>query len=447
MPEHISAQTKEQYWKRLLPAEELLVVDDHLAVCEACRLQVGTALKLLPAELLSALEAEPFEHPVYEQLAAYADGELDDLESEIVESHFACCTQCSGELHDLQALRAQIASTVSAPAVSAPIVGIQPQRLTLRQQLAAFWRTPTLRIPLQFGAAAACLVLIAWAATVPLRRNIAELKAQLAQSEQRNDELQREYEIAKGDAGDLQRQIAQLQLGNDHSAEAVAIALNDGKLKVDAQGNIAGLEGLSSSNQQIVKSAIESGQVKTPTSISSLTGRAGVLMGGANNSANSGVAFALTSPIGTAVSSARPTFRWQSLQGATGYIVTVLDMDFNVINKSSLVASTSWTMSESLERGRNYIWIVTAITDGKEVKSPVAPAPEARFKVLERERVDEVLKMKRDYPDSHLLSGVFYAQAGLLDDAEREFQLLARENAKSDIARRLLRNVKAIRGR
>jgi len=438
VPEHISAKTLEQFRQRLLLPEELLIFDDHVAECEVCRAQMGGALESgSSTNLLAALEAEPFEHPIYEQLAAYVDGQWDDLESELIESHFVCCTQCSKELRDLQALKARMTSTLAAPVVGMP----QAQRLTLWEQLVAF--ISTFRVPLQLGAAAACLALIVWAATIPMRNNIAQLKAQLAQSEQRNDELQREYEIAKADGGDLQRQVAQLQSANPPSQESVAIALNDGRLKVDAQGAIAGLDGLSATNQQIVKSAIDSGQVKTPSSISSLTGRAGVLMGGANE----GVAFALTSPIGTAVSSTRPTFRWQGLQGATGYIVTVLDMDFNVINKSPLVTSTSWAMSESLERGRVYVWKVTAMKDGKEVKSPVPPAPEARFKVLERDRVDEVLKTKRDYPDSHLLSGLAYAQAGLLDDAERAFQLLAHENPKSDVARKLLRNVKALRGR
>jgi hypothetical protein len=39
--------------------------------------------------------------------------------------------------------------------------------------------------------------------------------------------------------------------------------------------------------------------------------------------------------------------------------------------------------------------------------------------------------------------GVLYAQAGLLDDAEREFSALLRANPKSEVARKLLSNVRA----
>jgi hypothetical protein len=241
--EHISTETFEQYRERLLPADRLLLMDDHLAECEACRLQMGNALKLAsPSDLLLGLDAEPFEHPGYGQVAAYVDGQLDGVEREIVESHFACCTHCSTELQDLQTFKTQMTSGFSAPAISAPVVEIpQARRSTLREQAAAF--VSAFRIPLQFAAAAACLALIAWAATVPLRRDIAELKTELAQSQQRNEELQREYEIATSNAGELQRQLAQLQPGNSSPQESVAIALNDGRLKVDEQGAIAGFTG------------------------------------------------------------------------------------------------------------------------------------------------------------------------------------------------------------
>lgn len=46
---------------------------------------------------------------------------------------------------------------------------------------------------------------------------------------------------------------------------------------------------------------------------------------------------------------------------------------------------------------------------------------------------------------SHLTLGVLYAQAGLLDDAERELQLLLRANPQSALAQKLLRGVRAKR--
>jgi anti-sigma factor RsiW len=445
--EHISVKNIQQYRKRLLSSRELLALDAHLAECEACRTQISStsAPYASPTDLISAIGTEEFEHPVYEQFAAYIDGQLDSVECEIIDSHLSCCKQCSRELSDLKTLKAQIASRLSTSTISEPVIErSNTQRVTLRAKLAPLWHMPSFRIPLQVAAATVFVALIIWAVTLPLRKDIVELKAQLAEARQRNEELQRDFETSKEDAESLQAQIAQLQSASQNpQPDASALALNDATVKIDAQGNVEGLAALPSGVQQAIRSALDTGQARTPQSISSLTGKAGVLMGGGKE----GVAFALVSPVGTIVSSTRPTFRWQNLKGATGYSVTVLDLDFNPISKSPVLGSTSWTIAEPLERGRTYVWVVTAIKDGKELKSPVAPAPEARFKVLEKATADEVLKSRQDYRDSHLISGMIYAQAGLLDEAEREFELLVHANPKSAVAHKLLRNLRSLRSR
>ena len=444
MQEHISAKTIQQYRERRLSSAELLALDDHLAQCAVCRAQISRppARHSAPADFIPALETEEFEHPLFEQFAAYLDRQMDSVEREIVESHLACCRQCARELSQLEALKADIAAYSPAVTIAEPVAATP--RVSWRERLAAFWGVPAFRIPLQVAGAAISVALIVWAVALPLRKNIAELKAQLAESQHRNEELQREFEIAKEDAESLQTQIAQLQrAGQNPPPDTRAFTLDDGPVKIDGQGNIEGLAALPAPFQQTIRGAIDTGQAKTPPAIGSLTGKAGVLMGGGNQ----GVAFALASPVGTAVSSARPTFRWQALVGATGYSVTVLDLDFNPISKSPQLASTFWTIDQPLERGRAYLWIVTATRDGKEIKSPVPPAPEARFKVLEQETANEVLKSLQAYRASHLISGLIFAQAGLLDEAEREFGLLARANPKSTVARSLLRNIKSLRGR
>ncbi len=447
MQEHISIKKIEQYRKRQLSSGELLALDDHLAECAACRAQISnpSVAQLSATDFIPDLRAEAFEHLVYEQFAAYVDGELDSVEREIVENHLSGCKPCSRELSDLETLKTEIASYLSKPAIAEPVVETPPaRRRNWRERFIAVWRVPAFRIPIQVATAAACIGLLVWAVTLPFRKDIVELKTQLARAERRNEELQRDYEIAKEDSESLQTQIAQLQSPTSPpQPEVRALALDDTTVKIDEQGNVQGLAALPSHFQQAVRSAIDTGQAKTPPAISSLTGKAGVLMGGGK----AGVAFALLSPVGTVVSSARPTFRWQNLAGASGYTVTVFDSDFNLISKSPVLASTSWTIAEPLERGHAYVWIVTAIKEGKELKSPAPPAPEARFKILEQETADEVLKNRRDYRDSHLLSGLIYAQAGLLDEAEREFELLVRANPKSAVAHKLLRNVKALRGR
>jgi hypothetical protein len=88
---------------------------------------------------------------------------------------------------------------------------------------------------------------------------------------------------------------------------------------------------------------------------------------------------------------------------------------------------------------------VSARRGGEEITSPAPPAPEARFKVLGRAGLEELSAAERAGSSSHLLRGVLYARAGLLDEAEREFSALLRDNPHSPVARKLLRNVRQLR--
>jgi hypothetical protein len=98
-----------------------------------------------------------------------------------------------------------------------------------------------------------------------------------------------------------------------------------------------------------------------------------------------------------------------------------------------------------LPRGGLYSWQVTARKEGQEIISPAAPAPEARFKVLEGAKLSELERTEAAYADSHLTRGVLYAQAGLLEDAEQQLRALLKANPNSSVARSLLQSVQTLR--
>jgi lipopolysaccharide biosynthesis regulator YciM len=86
---------------------------------------------------------------------------------------------------------------------------------------------------------------------------------------------------------------------------------------------------------------------------------------------------------------------------------------------------------------------VIALVDGKKVISPSASAPETKFAVLSAADLQELTRLKKS--KSHLALGVFYARAGLLNEAEREFQNLVKLNPQSELPRKLLRSVRSTR--
>jgi hypothetical protein len=85
---------------------------------------------------------------------------------------------------------------------------------------------------------------------------------------------------------------------------------------------------------------------------------------------------------------------------------------------------------------------VKAVKDSREFKAPSRGAPQAKFRVLDEARASELAQARRAYPSSHLTLGLLYLQAGLLDEAEREFRALEEANPNSELAQRLLKQAR-----
>jgi len=154
--------------------------------------------------------------------------------------------------------------------------------------------------------------------------------------------------------------------------------------------------------------------------------------------------FRLLYPVRRVVAEDRPVFRWESLPGVSSYRVYVLDADGKQVGLSEELppTQTQWKVPR-LRRGQIFSWLVTALVDGKKVVSPSASAPEMKFAVLSTPQVQELRRLKKS--NSHLALGVFYASAGLLDEAEREFESLIKLNPESELPRKLLQSVRSMR--
>jgi hypothetical protein len=112
------------------------------------------------------------------------------------------------------------------------------------------------------------------------------------------------------------------------------------------------------------------------------------------------------------------------------------------VTSSPQVTTVSWTSTQPLPRGHVYSWQVKAAKDGQETTVPRPPAPQAKFRVVEQSKANELAKAKRAYGSSHLTLGLLYAEAGLLREAEHEFRLLQKANPQSEIIRKLLRQLR-----
>jgi anti-sigma factor RsiW len=459
MAQHLSGQQIESWRRKTVPPAELLAIDDHLAACEACRSlllapEPQAAFAGLRAEMRAAAREES-EHLASELLAAYLDGELDEVDREIAESHLALCEPCTEELQELRAFKALMSTYPAAEYRPAPKPGLAGRLRGLRL-------FPAVLLPLgTAGAAAAAALAVFYVGVQPLRDQVASERVRADRLVASNAQLQQDATAAadlrtrltrlEGDAERARREAERLRKENERLKSAppqpapppasqggTQLALNDGGggLLRDPQGRLVRTQPLPAS----VQAAVEQQKLDTPVLMASLIGDRDIVRGGGDQG------FAVTGPAGTVVLSDRPAFSWRAMPRATGYVVSVYDAELNRVAASGPITGTSWRPEQPLARGGVYQWEVTALRGQDEIgKAPSPPAPEAKFKVLEADRAAALREAQRVHAGSRLTLGILYAEAGLLDEAERELRGLRQANPDSELARKLLTQLLRLR--
>ena len=190
---------------------------------------------------------------------------------------------------------------------------------------------------------------------------------------------------------------------------------------------------LSAAEHAAVDAAVQSGKLNRAPVLAQLTSRAGILMG----SQAQVLTFGPTFPVGVVVDAERPTLEWSPANEATAYRVSVFDELFNMVATSGWQQETRWTPERALPRGSSYVWQITARIGDREVVAPAPPQPESRFKVTSVEQSAQLAELRKRAGDSHLALAVLLAEAGVLDEAERELTLARTANPESSAVKRL----------
>lgn len=118
------------YVNRTLGVLELLRTDDHLAACFECVERLKSVLQAnqgrakavnSPSWELTAFE-EDF-HLGFEQIRAFVEAQLDEIDREIATSHLALCQSCLAEVEDLQLFRQLLSRQIGAQSSPSQIEG------------------------------------------------------------------------------------------------------------------------------------------------------------------------------------------------------------------------------------------------------------------------------------------------------------------------------------
>ena len=222
---------------------------------------------------------------------------------------------------------------------------------------------------------------------------------------------------------------------------AVARLLDEsGPVALGADGSISGLD-VPRDLQASLAEAMRSGQVRVPLLRSDLAVSRVTAMGPGGASAP----FGPLAPLSTLVRSDRPTLRFTAHPGASGYVVSIYDLDLERVASSPTLRATEWTPERPLPRGRTYLWQIEARTPTGRVAAPAPPAAEARFHVASADTAASVDAAVGT--GSHLAAGVALAEAGFADEAEEHFERLVALNPDSAEAKKLLEVSRASRPR
>lgn len=433
MVEHLTQKQVEGYHQQQLGGAELLLVSDHMGECETCRQRIEGAISSDAA--FFALRSNTFDeavalapthlvrtHLTAEQVADFVDNNLSGEEFQIAADHLTHCELCTMAVDDLRFFSQQMAPSLEQEYQPAP--ASSPTQAWW-QRILAFLPVHFRQSPgLAFGAVIALFLvaLLSW------------FVWRTPQKIEPNPEI---VELPPSPPS----QPSPPPVAEPVPAQMVA-QLNDGEtlLTLDQEGKLSGAETLPPGYQKLLKEALTTRRIERSSQLQGLARPSSPLM---STDKQENKFFAIE-PVAKVLMITRPTFRWSPMEGAANYVVEVYGSNFNVVATSPQLTGQSWVIPQALSPGKVYAWQVKAVKDGQEFISPRPPAPQARFRILDQAKADELTKAKRAYPSSHLTLGLLYAEAGLLKEAEQELRLLQRANPNSQIAQSLLRQVRAL---
>jgi hypothetical protein len=349
-------------------------------------------------------EREP---PPYEQLEAYVDGRLDDVDREIVESGMADDPELRAEVDALRALRAELPSADEARrVVPFPVAPARRAGEPGRPRAVVWW---------QVAAAAAVAAAVVLAVIMP--RAVAPPPT-----------------VAGPGSPPPADRPAPTLTGLSVRDRGTLVGLR-------TDGSLAGLDAVPEDLRGAVADSLRAGRLPASPPAAALAGRTGVLMDGARARGT----FSVVGPLATAVATDRPTFRWRALAGATAYRVRVVDDTLATVAEGPPTTATTWQPRAALPRGRVLSWQVEAETPAGRRTTPAPPQPEARLLVLPAADADRATAALAAAP-SDLAAAVIAAQAGLYDEADAALARLAAANPESATVATLRRELAARRG-
>lgn len=427
--DHLSLQLQHRFLARLLSPEETLEVIRHLRECDVCREKLSALRSNKPGSVVDTILPEiPVEgHPSADSLGAYLDEDLSRPDKADLEEHLRTCELCQKALADLKSFREELLqspaqeyapvaktsrSSGAAPRPPRDYSATSSERWLFSQRKERFleWFNQ----PLVYGGVAAVAALVVVFGIVVVRSP--------------------ETLGINGDG---------------------RVTISDGGHRIVVGPNgitnpPAGLPGevLTALNNVAATILKDESPALSPTlkdNLMALKRAPSTLLGQPSGA----VPFQVLSPVRTMVESVRPTFRWTAASGATGYVVHVIadDRSQEEVATSPVIIPTTnatvcqWEESTALNPGKRYRWYVAATIQDQEVDAPGIEQAQAKFAELSAEALTNLNVLRKSAQGDRLIDGLLNLNAGLLDAAQGDFEILLADPGQSANAKTFLQGM------
>ncbi|MBV9878073.1 MAG: zf-HC2 domain-containing protein [Verrucomicrobia bacterium] len=429
--DHLSLQLQHRFLARLLSPEETLEVIKHLRECDVCRGKVSALRSNKPGSVADAIlpEIPAAGHPSADSLGAHLDEDLSEPDEADLEEHLRTCELCQKALADLKSFREELLqspaqeyapvakvsrSSDAAPRPPRDYGATNSGRWLFSQVKTRFF--DWFNQPLVYGGVAAVAALVVVFCIVVLRSP-------------ETLGIHGEKRVTVSDGGH-RTVVGPNGITNPPAGlpREVLTALN----------NVAAT--ILKSEPPTLSPTVKENLMALKRAPSTLLGQPPAT-----------VPFQVLSPVRTMVESVRPTFRWTAAAGAASYIVHVIADDGSqeeVATSPLIISATNatvcqWVVEESmaLSPGKRYRWYVTATIQNQEVDAPGIEQAQAKFAVLSTEDVSNLNVLRKSAQGDRLIGALLNLNAGLLDTAQGDFEILLADPGQSTNAKSFLQGM------
>ncbi len=404
--DHISETDLQSFCSGLLPAMDTILCAEHLEACPQCsrlytRISQGRASSKADERHFSPETYLFGQHLDYEKISDYLDHKLIEGEIESVKLHLKFCRNCTEEVVSLKEFRKSLEKELSSEHPRQGFIG----------KIISSIRKPRLPNPVYVFGALTVLILLSLIMIVIYRQRSREVNeprhVKATPTPYLVDDGQPEPSSSPRQAGLDRRKVKSAK-----SNRAEIIYDNGKQFIVTSEGARIRIGNLARELHEDAVKVLQGQSIVNPALLEELAQLDANVRGGNEKNKAS-----LLSPVGTLIVEDRPVLKWKGIEGATGYVVDIVDEKFNPITQSPHLESTEWKVEVGLKRDAVYLWQVTVFKDKERIDDRLNQV--GKFKIVSEKKVDEVRRARKKY-GSRLELGVYYLREGFIEEVERE---------------------------